>query len=159
MDRIDILVNNAGYLVKKPASELSFEDSRRMLNVNLLVPLVLIRSLMPRIMKSASPHVLNIGSMAGVQGGKKFPGLSVYSASKAGIHVLTECLAEEYGEKGVRFNALALGAVQTEMFTEAFPGLVAHLKPSEMAEWICSFAVDGQRYFNGKILPVTISTP
>jgi NAD(P)-dependent dehydrogenase (short-subunit alcohol dehydrogenase family) len=97
--------------------------------------------------------------MAGVQGGKKFPGLSIYSASKAAIHVLTECLAEEYREEGISFNALALGSVQTEMLAEAFPGLKAPLKPSEMAKYIYEFALSGHRYYNGQILPVTVSTP
>jgi len=159
MTSLDILINNAGFLVKGPANSIGFQDAERSLKVNLLAPLALIRSLMPLLEKSKQAHVLNIGSMAGVQGGKKFPGLSIYSASKAGVHALTECLAEEYREKGICFNALALGAVQTEMLAEAFPGLEAPLKASEMAAYVYDFALKGHRYFNGKVLPVTSSTP
>ena len=159
IDSLDILINNAGFLVKSPADKIDFQESERMLKINLLAPLALVRSLKPLLEKSRHAHVLNIGSMAGVQGGEKFPGLSLYSASKAGLHALTECLAEEYRERGICFNALALGAVQTEMLAEAFPGLKAPLKASEMANYIHDFALKGHRYYNGKILPVTTSTP
>jgi NAD(P)-dependent dehydrogenase (short-subunit alcohol dehydrogenase family) len=159
MGSLDILINNAGFLVKKPAVSIDLQEAESMLKINLLAPLALIRSLMPLLRKSPNPHVVNIGSMAGVQGGKKFPGLSLYSASKAAVHVLTECLAEEYREDGICFNALALGSVQTEMLAEAFPGLEARLQASDMASYIHDFALNGHRYYNGKILPVTISTP
>ena len=156
---LDILINNAGFLVNSPASGISFEEADRMVKVNLLAPLVLIRSLMPLLEVASRPHVLNIGSMAGVPGVKKFPGLSIYSASKAGIHVLTECLAEEYKDSGISFNTLALGSVQTEMLAEAFPGLKAPLKASEMARYVHEFARQGHHFYNGKILPVSIATP
>ncbi len=159
IDSLDILINNAGFLVNSPAESINLQESERMLKINLLAPLALIRSLMPLLENSTRAHVVNIGSMAGVQGGKKFPGLSLYSASKAGVHALTECLAEEYRERGICFNALALGAVQTEMLAEAFPGLEAPLQASEMANYIHDFALKGNRYYNGKILPVTLSTP
>ncbi|HEX3009880.1 MAG TPA: hypothetical protein VHO90_19920, partial [Bacteroidales bacterium] len=72
---------------------------------------------------------------------------------------LTECLAEEYKSDGVCFNALALGSVQTDMLEEAFPGASAPLKPEEAASFISNFALTGNKYFNGKVLPVSISTP
>jgi short-subunit dehydrogenase len=158
-DSVDLIVNNAGFLVNKPAARITTDEADRMLQVNVLAPLVLVRSLFSLLEKPELSHVLNIGSMAGVPGVKKFPGLSVYSASKAAVHVLTECLAEEYADTGIRFNALALGSVQTEMLAEAFPGLKAPLKASEMAEFVYDFAVRGHRYFNGKVLPVSVSTP
>ncbi len=159
INSLDILINNAGFLVNSPASSIKFDDADRMLKVNLLAPLALIRSLMPLLEKASKPHVLNIGSMAGVQGVKKFPGLSVYSASKAAIHVLTECLAEEYKESGISFNALALGSVQTEMLAEAFPGLKASVEASDMARYVYDFARQGHQFYNGKILPVSVFTP
>ena len=159
INHLDILINNAGSLVNLPASRIGFDEADRMLKVNLLAPLALIRSLMPLLELGSDPHVLNIGSMAGVPGVKKFPGLSVYSASKAAIHVLTECLAEEYRESGIAFNALALGSVQTEMLAEAFPGLKAPLEASDMARYVHDFALNGHHYYQGKILPVSISTP
>lgn len=159
LDSVDVLVNNAGLLVKRPITEIDPEDALRMMKVNFLAPMILVRSLLPLLKKGREPHVVNIGSMAGVQGGKKFEGLSAYSASKAAVHILTECLAVEFQESSIRFNALALGAARTEMLAEAFPGLDPPLDASEMAEYIKEFACRGQRYFNGKTLPVALSTP
>lgn len=156
---IDILINNAGFLVNAPVMEMDIADAARMMRVNFLIPLVLVRTMMPLLDRAESAHVVNIGSMAGVPGAKKFPGLSAYSASKAAVHILTECLAEEFKGGSVRFNALALGSVQTEMFSEAFPGLKAPLQPSEMASFIRDFSSTGHRYFNGKTLPVAVTTP
>jgi NAD(P)-dependent dehydrogenase (short-subunit alcohol dehydrogenase family) len=156
---LDILVNNAGLLVNKPFEQLDLEDLRRGLDVNYLAPAVLIQGLMPLLLKAPNPHVVNISSMGGVQGSVKFPGLSSYSSAKAAMAVMTECLAAEYQESPVRFNTLALGSVQTEMLEEAFPGYKAALKPAEMAAFIKDFAIKGGRYMNGKILPVSLSTP
>jgi NAD(P)-dependent dehydrogenase (short-subunit alcohol dehydrogenase family) len=158
-DTLDILINNAGLLIHKPFADISREEAGRMMTVNFTVPLILVRTLLPLLERAGTAHVLNIGSMGGVQGSEKFPGLSVYSASKAAVHVLTECLAAEFPGSGVHFNALALGAVETEMFGEAFPDLQAPLKDSEMAEFVVEFALRGHRYFNGKVLPVSLSTP
>ena len=104
-------------------------------------------------------HVVNISSMGGVQGTTKFPGLSAYSSSKAGLIILTELLAEEFKESGPAFNALALGAVQTEMLEEAFPGYKAPISAKEMATYILEFALKGQLLYNGKVLPISSSTP
>ena len=97
--------------------------------------------------------------MGGFQGSSKFPGLSAYSASKAALANLTECLAEELKEKNICANCLALGAVQTEMLETAFPGYVAPVKSREMASFIAYFATRGHQFYNGKILPVSVSTP
>ena len=113
--------------------------------------------LLPQI--STKGHVVNISSMGGLDGSVKFPGLSAYSSSKAAVNILTELLAEEYKETGPAFNSLALGSVQTEMLEDAFPGLKAPLSAEEMASYIIEFATTGQNYFNGKVLPVSSSTP
>ena len=104
-------------------------------------------------------HVVNIGSMGGVQGSVKFPGLSAYSSSKAALANLTECLAEEYKETPIRFNCLALGSVNTEMLKDAFPGFEGSNEPNEMAKFIKEFALTGYKFYNGKVLPVATSTP
>jgi NAD(P)-dependent dehydrogenase (short-subunit alcohol dehydrogenase family) len=158
-DSLDILVNNAGLLVNKPFQKLDLEDLRRSMEVNYLAPVVLIRELLPLLQKAQNPHVVNISSMGGVQGSVKFPGLTSYSSSKAALGVMTECLAEEFKESRIRFNTLALGSVQTEMLAEAFPGYKASLSPEEMAGFIRDFAETGSRYFNGKIIQVSLSTP
>lgn len=158
LSSIDILINNAGLLNPKPFESASADDIMRIFNVNYFGPALLIKNLMP-LLKVAKGHVVNITSMGGFQGSAKFKGLSHYSASKAALTVLTECLAEEYKNDGVSFNALALGSVQTEMLEEAFPGINAPLQPEEAAQFIADFAINGKKYFNGKVLPVSLSTP
>jgi NAD(P)-dependent dehydrogenase (short-subunit alcohol dehydrogenase family) len=158
LTRIDILINNAGTMVRKPFDIISSEEMDRLMKVNYFAPALLIKNLIPQL-KSGLAHVVNITSMGGYQGSVKFSGLSHYSASKAALTCLTECLAEEYKEEGISFNALALGAVQTEMLAEAFPECKAPLTAEEMGEFIANFAINGRRFFNGKVLPVTISTP
>jgi len=152
-------VNNAGLLVNKPFEQLNLEDFKRSLEVNYLAPVVLIQGLLPLLLKAHKPHVINISSMGGVQGSIKFPGLSSYSSSKAALGVMTECLAAEFKDRPIRFNTLALGSVQTEMLEEAFPGFKAPLNPGEMAAFIKDFAENGGAFFNGKIIPVSLSTP
>jgi NAD(P)-dependent dehydrogenase (short-subunit alcohol dehydrogenase family) len=158
-DSLDILVNNAGLLVNKAFEQLNLEDLRRSLEVNYLAPVVLIQVLLPLLLKAKKPHVINISSMGGVQGSVKFPGLCSYSSSKAALGVMTECLAAEFKESKLRFNTLALGSVQTEMLAAAFPGYKASLNPGEMASFIKDFAEKGGTYFNGRIIPVSLSTP
>lgn len=156
-DKVDILINNAGYLVNKPFAELTKNDFRHSYEVNVFGPAELIQTVLPFM--DAEGHVVNISSMGGIQGSVKFPGLCAYSSSKGAILTLTELLAEEYKETGPSFNALALGAVQTEMLEEAFPGLKAACTPEEMASYIMNFALTGNQFFNGKILQVSNSTP
>jgi NAD(P)-dependent dehydrogenase (short-subunit alcohol dehydrogenase family) len=154
---VDILVNNAGALVKKKISELSDEEIRLMMEVNYFAPVILVRALLPMMRKGS--HILNISSMSGFQGSAKFGGLSCYSASKAALSSLTECLAGELSGSGISVNCLALGSVQTEMFAEAFPGYVAPVNAPEMGKFIAYFALNGNRFFNGKIIPVALTTP
>jgi len=156
---IDALFNNAGQLIRKPFGEVNVKDARNMFDVNFFVPAQLIRICTPLMASSQLKHVVNVTSMAGFQGSSKFPGLSYYSASKAALGSLTECLAEELKEEGIKVNALAIGAVQTEMLAEAFPGYEAPLDPAGMAEFLKWFTLDGGKFFNGKILPVSLATP
>lgn len=155
MKSVDILINNAGFLRNIAFAETNNDTAERTFNINFFVPAQLIRLLLPLMGKNSRSHIVNISSMGGVQGSAKFPGLAYYSASKAAIACLTECLAEEYKEHNIAFNCLALGAAQTEMLEEAFPGYKAPVTAKEMAVLVSDFAVKGQKYFNGKILPVS----
>ena len=157
IEEVDVIINNAGFLVNQPFEKLSKEDLLRSYEVNVFGPFRLIQAALPKLKKGS--HVVNISSMGGFQGSAKFPGLSAYSSSKAAIANLTELLAEELKEKEIAVNCLALGAVQTEMLEEAFPGYQAPTSPAEMAKFIADFAINGSKYFNGKILPVSLSTP
>ncbi len=154
---VDILVNNAGMLINKPFTELSLEDWRNMLDINILSAVDLTRQLLPLFNKNA--HVVNIGSMGGFQGSSKFPGLSAYSVSKGALNILSECLAVELKDKQIKANTLCLGAVQTEMLKGAFPGVKAPVTAEKMGEYIAGFALEGSTYYNGQILPVTIGNP
>lgn len=154
---IDIVINNAGALVNKPFEELTNDDIKYVYNVNVFSIIKLTRDLMPSF--SDDTHVINISSVGGVQGSVKFPGLSVYSSSKGALSILTECLAEEFKETSYHFNTLALGAVQTEMLEEAFPGYKADVSPIQMASFILKFAVEDGKLFNGKTVTVSSSTP
>ncbi|MBC30951.1 MAG: short-chain dehydrogenase [Muricauda sp.] len=155
--KVDVLINNAGSLLNKPFLETSTEEFRKVYEVNVFGVAELTRTVLPKMDKKG--HVVTISSMGGVQGSMKFPGLSAYSSSKGAVITLTELLAEEFKESGPSFNVLALGAVQTEMLEEAFPGYQAPVTALEMAQYIKDFALTGQQYYNGKLLQVSNSTP
>lgn len=154
---VDVLINNAGTLLNKPFSETSFADFKEVYTTNVFGVAEMTKTVLP-FMKSDS-HVINISSMGGIQGSVKFPGLAAYSSSKGAVITLTELLAEEYKESGPAFNVLALGAVQTEMLKEAFPDYQAPTTALEMAKYIYEFALNGNKYYNGKVLQVSNSTP
>lgn len=154
---LHIIINNAGLLINKPFESTSDDDFDRMFNVNVKSVFKLSKTLLPLL--SENSHIVNISSMGGFQGSAKFAGLALYSASKGALAILTEAMAEEFKDRKVKVNCLALGAVQTQMLEEAFPGYVAPVNPKEMASLILDFAINGSSFFNGKILPVSISTP
>ena len=155
--KIDILINNAGALINKPFKDTSFKDFESIYKVNVFGVAELIRQLFPYFEKKS--HVINVSSIGGIGGSSKFPGLSAYSSSKGALNILTEMLAEEFKDKGISFNTLALGAVQTEMLEEAFPGYKANISSSEMANFIYKFSLEGNNFFNGKIIPVSNTNP
>lgn len=154
---VDVLINNAGLMINKPFESLQDEDFEATWRSNFLGPARIIRSLLPYM--NDYGHIVNIGSMGGFQGSSKFPGLAAYSASKAALHNLTECVAEELKPRNIRINCLALGSAQTEMLAQAFPGYESPVSASVMGEYIADFALNGHRVFNGKILPVAVTVP
>lgn len=154
---VDILINNAGRLLNKPFLETSANEFEEVYQVNVFGVANVTQVVLPKMSKGG--HVVTISSMGGVQGSMKFPGLSAYSSSKAAVITLTELWAEEFKESGPSFNVLALGAVQTEMLEEAFPGYKAPISALEMAVYIKEFALNGNKMYNGKLLQVSSSTP
>ncbi|MCO6499722.1 MAG: SDR family oxidoreductase [Vicingus serpentipes] len=156
----DIVINNAGLLINKEFLEVLPDEVIKTYQVNLFAPIQIIQSLLlNNTDKLKKTHFLNIGSMGGYQGSAKFLGLSIYSSSKAALANLTECLAEEYKDTEIKFNCLALGSVQTEMLSKAFPDYQAQVSAEEMATYIVDFAQNGAQYFNGKVIPVSKNTP
>jgi NAD(P)-dependent dehydrogenase (short-subunit alcohol dehydrogenase family) len=156
-NRVDVLINNAGVLINKPFTQLLETDFVEMLQSNFIGHVRMIQGVLG-LMPPGS-HILNVGSMGGFQGSVKFVGLSAYSASKAALHTLTECLAQELTEQGIKVNCLALGSAQTEMLEKAFPGYESPVMAFEMGKYIADFALTGHQFFNGKVLPVALSTP
>tara|TARA_Y100001934_G_scaffold64310_1_gene79798 strand:+ start:2595 stop:3269 length:675 start_codon:yes stop_codon:yes gene_type:complete len=154
---IDILINNAGKLISKPFEDFTKKDFYSIYDVNVFGVVNLIQKLLPFFNKDS--HVVNISSIGGMIGSSKFPGLSAYSSSKGALNILTEVLAEEYKQKGPKFNSLSLGSVNTPMLNKAFPGYSASVSPDEMASFIFNFANSGSKIFNGKVIPVSSTNP
>ncbi|NMH25638.1 SDR family NAD(P)-dependent oxidoreductase [Flavobacterium solisilvae] len=155
--KVDVIIHNAGSLVNKPFAQLSQADFENVYKVNVFGVANLTRIALPFLQKGS--HVVSISSMGGIQGSMKFPGLAAYSSSKGAVITLSELLAEEYKEQGIAFNVLALGAVNTEMLQEAFPGYEAPISPKEMSDYIFNFALTGHKFYNGKVLQVSSTTP
>lgn len=155
--KVDVLLHNAGSLLHKPFDQISTEEFQNIYKVNVFAVAELTKICIPFMQKGS--HVVTISSMGGIQGSMKFAGLAAYSSSKGAVITLSELLAEEYKEQGIAFNVLALGAVNTEMLQEAFPGYEAPLSAKEMADYIFNFALTGNKFYNGKVLQVSSSTP
>ncbi len=156
---IDILINNAGSIVNKPFKEIKLSDLTNVYQTNVFAVFQIIQTVLPFMNTKNRAHIVNISSMGGVQGSVKFSGLTAYSSSKAALICLTECLAEEYKNKNISFNCLALGAAQTEMLQEAFPGYRAPITAKQMAEFIANFSTSAYNFINGKVIQVSLSTP
>lgn len=153
----DAIIHNAGSLLLKPFEEITSQEFENIYKVNVFGVANLTRVCLPYLPRGS--HVVTISSMGGIQGSMKFAGLSAYSSSKGAVITLSELLAEEYKERGIAFNVLALGAVNTEMLAEAFPGYQAPISAKEMANYIFDFTLNGHKYYNGKVLQVSSSTP
>lgn len=156
-ESVDVLINVTGMLVNIDFIDFPNYEARKIMETNFFGPASAIRLIKP-LMKAGS-HIVNISSMGGYPGSSKYKGLSYYSSSKAALACLTECLAEEFKKSGIKVNCLALGSVQTEMLEKAFPGYKAPVSAAEMAGFISWFALNGQKVFNGKVLPVALSNP
>lgn len=154
---LDGIVHNAGLLINKSFPQLTNDDWQKQIDVNLLAPVKLTRELLP-FLKPHS-HILNISSMGGFQGSSKFPGLAAYSVSKGALSILTECLSVELSDQQIACNCLCLGAVQTEMLETAFPDMNAPVEPGEMGAYICDFLTRAHKFYNGKVLPVSLADP
>ena len=155
---LHILINNAGIASMNHALLTTMDTVHKIYGTNVFGPIQLIQNLMHKF--SSDAHIVNISSVGGVTGSVKFPGLSAYSSSKGAMTILTECLQAEFGDStSWSFNCLALGAVQTEMLEEAFPGYVAPIDAAAMAAYICGFALNNHLVMRGRVVEVAMSTP
>jgi 3-oxoacyl-[acyl-carrier protein] reductase len=110
---VDILVNNAGWATLERLQDITLEDTKKQFELNVFGPIFLTQKV-SAIMPTGSV-IINISSIA-AKGGA---GGSIYCATKAAINTLTKCYAAELGEKGIRVNAIAPGAVETDLYIEA----------------------------------------
>jgi len=149
--RIDILVNNAAKLGRAPITELEPELWDRVMAVNLRGAYLLSRAVFLHMSKQqpAGGSIVNLGSLSGVRGPEKFPGLAAYNVSKAGILALSDILAVEGKPYDIRVNAVSPGAVETAMLREAGHGLKALATPDDVARTIVFLASDASRPMTG----------
>lgn len=159
-NHLDIIINNAGQLISKPFEEITLSDFETLYATNVFAPAMLSQKLLPLLKATKSKkHIVNIGSMGGYQGSSKFGGLSAYSSSKGALCTLTECMAQELMQQNIAVNCLCLGAVNTPMLAKAFPGYKAPVSAKDMADYVYNFAINSHHVMNGKIIPVSLSTP
>ncbi len=152
---LDILVNNAGVFSGAYVEDVSMAEYHRVMQVNAAAVFLCCREAFG-LMKANGGSIVNLSSLSGVQGAKKFPGFSAYCASKFAVVGITEALAEEGKQYGIRVNAVAPGSVDTDMLREAFPGFDGPmLKPEQVAEAILFLAGPRSSAVNGITLQLS----
>ena len=115
--RIDILVNNAGIVLPASAEDCSLDDWRSTMAVNLDGVFLMSRAVGRKMIAQKSGSIISVGSMSGRIVNWPFRH-AAYNVSKAGVHMLTKCLATEWAEHNIRVNAIAPGYVLTELTDE-----------------------------------------
>ena len=136
---LDALIHCAAVLIKRPFIEMPAEDWDAQLDVGLRGAFLCAREAF-RLMRRRGGSIVMVSSLSGVFGAEKFPGMSAYVAAKSGLAGLTEALAVEGREHGIRVNAISPGAVDTEMLRVAGVEGPA-LSPAEVARvivWLAS---------------------
>ncbi|MCX7697462.1 MAG: SDR family oxidoreductase [Bacteroidales bacterium] len=151
------VLHNAATIICKQWFEYTYEDYRTVFDVNFWSPLHLTQLILPYLLENS--HVVFISSMGGFQGSKKFPGMALYTASKAAIVNLVESLSVELAQKGIKVNSLCPGAVDTDMLHQAFPAYQAKITPHKIGDFIYYFLKNAHQVINGKIIPVSLNDP
>lgn len=159
---VDILIHCAGIGIEKPFLETSLEDWHRIINVDLTGTFLCCRAVARAMTKNQWGRIINLTSTAGIRGGYN---RSAYGAAKGGVISLTKVMAVELATYGITVNALAAGAIETEMvsrmhtpetrkiYTDAIPA-ARYGTPSETAAAALFLARDQASYINGHILAV-----
>ena len=147
--RVDILVNCAGIVASQPFLEMDASTWDRVIAVNLRGTFLCCHKAFRIMAAQHSGVIVNLSSLSGIKGVEKFPGLSAYNVSKAGVAGLTEILAVEGKPYNIRVCAVSPGAVDTEMLRQAAPHLKAGMTPDDMAEILLFLAGDSGRMLSG----------
>ncbi len=160
---LDLVVNNAGAISHVPYAELSPQEWRRIIDTNLTAPHLIIQQALPLLAEGAS--VVSIGSKSSEVG---IPLRAHYTATKAALRGLTRSLAKEFGGRGLRFNVLALGVIETEALADMPAEQAATMRkrysektalgrlgtPDEVAGAVLWLASDLSRYVTGATIHV-----
>ncbi|MEQ8526136.1 SDR family oxidoreductase [Gracilimonas sp.] len=154
---LDGLINNAGVVHREAFMDTDIEVFKKLMDVNVYGIVRLTQAMKTHLKKGS--HILNISSMSGYQGSLKFGGLSAYGTAKAAVVGLSEVMSAEFTDENIAVNCLCIGAVQTEMLAEAFPGFEAPVSPQQMGDYIANFILTGHQFYNGKVLPVALNDP
>jgi NAD(P)-dependent dehydrogenase (short-subunit alcohol dehydrogenase family) len=146
----DILINCAGMIDPKALIDTTPDAWDRMFAVNVRGTYLATRRALPSMIAKRAGAIVNVASISGVIGPEKFPGWVSYCASKAAVISMTEALAVEVKEFGVRVNSVSPGSVDTKMWAAASGGAPAAMTADEVAEAICFLASDRARAVNGQ---------
>lgn len=159
--RLDCAVNNAGIAVHKPLADVTEEEYDRVLAVNLKGVFLGMRAQIPAMVERGGGAIVNVASVAGLQA---VPLISPYTASKHGIIGLTRNAAKEYGEAGVRVNAVCPNAIRTPLMDASPPEFVEELirpqaikrvgEPEEVGFAVAYLCSDRAAFVTGVALPV-----
>ncbi|HEY7925891.1 MAG TPA: SDR family oxidoreductase [Candidatus Dormibacteraeota bacterium] len=152
--RLSVWVNNAATLEKRPLHEITDAEWRRVLAVNLDAVFACCREATLRMRESGGGAIVNIASLSGVAGVEKFPGLASYNVSKAGVIALTEAVALEGREHGVRCVCISPGAVDTQLLRRAAPHLRAGMTPDDVAAIVEFLVSDAGAPLSGTNIPI-----
>lgn len=152
--RVDILVNCAAIVAVQPFASMDSATWDSVIDTNLRGTFLCCREAFRVMSKQRSGVIVNLSSLSGVKGVEKFPGLSAYNVSKAGVASLTEILAVEGRPYNIRVCAVSPGAVDTEMLRQAAPHLKPGMTPDDMAEILLFLAGDTGRALSGTNLEI-----
>lgn len=155
---IDVLVNNAGICGNKLIVRMDDDEWTKIINTNLNAVFVLTKEVLIGMISRHSGVILNISSVLGLHGGR---GQTAYSASKAAMIGLTKSIAKEYGERGIRCNAIAPGFIETKMTQHLDKKLMLEYIPmkclgnvNNVADSALFLASDMASYITGQTLQV-----
>lgn len=156
---IDVLVNNAGIAAQQLLTDMTDEDWRQIMSVNLDSVFYCCRAAIPHMVQRKSGSIVNLSSIWGIAGASCE---AAYSASKAGIIGLTKALAKELGLSGIRVNCVAPGVISTEMNANLNAETLAALKeetplnaigaPEDIAKSIYFLAEDSSKFITGQVI-------
>ncbi len=160
---VDILINSAGIVGPGvPLVESTAEDWRKVLEVNVLGTVAMMRAFIPGMVERGWGRVVNFASMAGKDGN---PNLPIYSASKAAVIGLTKSAGKELATTGVLVNVIAPAVIATPMNEDTAPEVLAHItglipmkrvgRPEEVAELIAFLGSDRVSFSTGAVYDIS----